>query len=84
MGAYSTLLGKRSSDYGVTWGNISASLGIGYAVWENAGNGARWMATTTQVVKWTNDFGTTWFDMSGNLATVAPLCTPTHLLYVGD
>lgn len=82
MGGHSAVIGKRSTDYGVTWGNVDATLGIGYHVWECAGNASRFVTATTQSVKWTPDFGDTWNSMTGNLATIAALCDIEHVLYI--
>jgi len=82
MGSGGSTLGKRSSDYGVTWGNISATLSVGYKVWENHGTPNAFSAFTTQTIKYTNDFGDTWVDKSGNLATLAPLCTANHIQHI--
>jgi len=79
-----SVIGQRSSDYGATWGNVNATLGIGYRVWENAGNSLRFLAATTQVVKYSSDFGETWISKTGNLASIAPLCAITHMLYISD
>lgn len=82
MGGHDAVIGKKSSDYGATFGNVDASLGIGYQVWENCISADAWLAATTQVVKYTPDFGDNWDDISGDLASVAPLVAIKHLLFI--
>jgi len=81
MGGKSTVIGQRSSDFGVTWGNVGATLGIGYDVWENCDADLAFIAGTAQSVKYTGDWGTTWVDKSGDLATLASLCDPDSILF---
>jgi len=77
-----SVIGQRSTDYGATWGNVNAMLGVGYRVWENCASPVAFLAATTQVVKYTGDFGDTWVDKSGNLATLAPLAAVKQLLFI--
>ena len=81
MGGHDGALGKKSDDYGTTWGNVDVTLGIGYQVWENCQNTEAWLAATVQTIKYTSDFGVTWIDISGDLASVAPLVAVKHLLF---
>jgi len=83
MGSDEDTLAKKSSDYGASWGNVDASLGIGYRMFENCkGSPTAFLTGTTQVVKYTPDFGTTWEIKTGNLASVAPLCAINHIRFV--
>lgn len=83
MGGTNTgVIGQRSSDFASTWGNVNATLSVGYRTWENHGTPNAFSAFTTQVIKYTPDFGDTWIDKSGNLATVASLCAARQILHV--
>jgi hypothetical protein len=83
MGSYDGVLGKRSDDYGATWGNVVVTLGIGYDVWENCDTPDAFLTATAQVVKFTNDFGDSWITKTGNLATLAPLCNIRLMKFMG-
>ena len=81
MGGYAGVVGKRSSDFGATWGNVA--LGIGYIVWANAGSANKFLSGSTASVVWTDDFGDTWASMNGNLTALTTLCAITHILWIG-
>ena len=82
MGGHDAVIGKRSSDYGVTWGNVVVTLGIGYQVWENCASDDAWLTATVQVVKYSGDWGDSWVTKTGDLATLAPLVAIKHLLFI--
>ena len=82
MGGHDAVIGKRSSDYGVTWGNVVVTLGIGYQVWENCASDDAWLTATVQVVKYSGDWGDNWVTKIGDLASLAPLVAIKHLLFI--
>jgi len=82
MGGKDTVIGQRSSDYGATFGPVSATLGIGYNKWANCDSPNSFLTATVQVVKYTGDFGDSWVDKSGNIAVVAPLCAISKVRFV--
>jgi len=81
MGGRDAVVGKRSSDFGATWGNVA--LGIGYNRWANAGSTSKFLAGSTASIVWTDDFGDTWASMNGNLTALTTLCALTHVLWIG-
>jgi len=82
MGGKETVIGQRSSDYGATFGPVSATLGVGYNKWDNCASPNSFLTATVQVVKYTGDFGDSWVDKSGDLAVVAPLCAIQKVKFV--
>ena len=83
IGGQSPVILQRTSDYGVTFGPVDVSLGVGYSVVENCNSEDAFVVCTTQSVKYTSDWGTTWVDKSGNIASVAPLCVIRYLIFIG-
>lgn len=82
IGGGTATIGKRSSDYGASWGNVGTTGGMstGYRVWGNCGDGMQFVGATSQKVMLTLDWGSEWIDKTGDLSTLAPLCSPNHIL----
>lgn len=82
MGGVAASLFKRSSDYGVTWGTVDGSMGLGFAAVGNCGTSMAWIAGGVATVKYTPDWGDTWVSKTGNLSSLASLCNINHVLFV--
>lgn len=83
IGGKNSVIPQRSSDYGATWGNVAANGGmtVGYRVFENCGDDDRWLAGGGNILL-TLDWGDNWVNKNGNLLTLAPLVSITHIKYL--
>jgi len=87
MGSGGTVIPQRSSDGGVTFGNVgtggAGGMTVGFHAFANGGDGNWWFSATTQKVIRTSDFGDNWEDRTGNLSTLAPLCAIIQMQVMG-